>query len=101
MKITSLQDLKKVQKSIAEAAARQEAERVAQLEAQRRLAAQKNLFQQAAGAVHRLPDKRQALLKKQPPAPIATQMQLDEQDVMVEAISDGLMPAACWKPTTR
>nr|WP_315186375.1 Smr/MutS family protein [uncultured Albidiferax sp.] len=89
MKITSLQDLKKIQKSIAEAAALAEAQRVAKLEAQRRLAAQKNLFVQAAGAVHRLPDKRQALLKKQPPEPIATQLKLDEQAVLVEAISDG------------
>jgi DNA-nicking Smr family endonuclease len=89
MKITSLQDLKKIQKSIAEAAALADAERVAKLETQRRLAAQKNLFVQAAGAVHRLPDKRQALLKKQPPEPIATQLQLDEQAVLVEAISDG------------
>lgn len=89
MKITSLQDLKKIQKSIAEAAAMAEAQRVAKLEAQRRLAAQKNLFVQAAGAVHRLPDKRQALLKKQPPEPIATQLHLDEQAVLVEAISDG------------
>ncbi len=89
MKISSLQDLKKIQKSIAEAAARQAAERVAQLETQRRLAAQKNLFVMAAGTVHRLPDKRQALLPKQPPAPIATQLQLDEQAVLVEAISDG------------
>lgn len=89
MKITSLQDLKKIQKSIAEAAALAEAQRVTKLEAQRRLAAQKNLFVQAAGAVHRLPDKRQALLKKKPPEPIATQLQLDEQAVLVEAISDG------------
>nr|WP_315229251.1 Smr/MutS family protein [uncultured Albidiferax sp.] len=89
MKITSLQDLKKIQKSIAEAAAMAEAQRVAKLEAQRRLAAQKNLFVQAAGAVHRLPDKRQALLKKQLPEPIATQLHLDEQAVLVEAISDG------------
>ncbi|BDT66433.1 putative DNA endonuclease SmrA [Comamonadaceae bacterium OS-1] len=89
MKITSLQDLKKIQKSIAEAAALAEAQRVTKLEAQRRLAAQKNLFVQAAGAVHRLPDMRQALLKKKPPEPIATQLQLDEQAVLVEAISDG------------
>jgi DNA-nicking Smr family endonuclease len=89
MKITSLQDLKKIQKSIADAAALQAAERAALLETQRRLAAQKNLFVHAAGAVHRLPDKRQALLKKKQPEPIATQLQLDEQAVLVEAISDG------------
>jgi DNA-nicking Smr family endonuclease len=89
MKITSLQDLKKIQKSIADAAALQAAERAAQLEAERRLAAQKNLFVMAAGAVHRIPDKRKALLKKEQPAPVATQLQRDEQAVLVEAISDG------------
>jgi DNA-nicking Smr family endonuclease len=89
MKITSLQDLKKIQKSIADTAALQAAERAAQLEAERRLAAQKNLFVMAAGAVHRIPDKRKALLKKEQPAPVATQLQRDEQAVLVEAISDG------------
>ena len=89
MKITSLQDLKKIQKSIADAAALQAAEHAAKLETLRRLAVQKNLFVHAAGTVHRLPDKRQALLKKKQPEPIAVQLQLDEQAVLVEAISDG------------
>ncbi len=89
MKITSLQDLKKIQKSIADTAALQAAQRAAELETARRLAAQKNLFVSAAGAVHRIPDKRKALLKKEQPAPVATQLQRDEQAVLVEAISDG------------
>ena len=89
MKITSLQDLKKIQKTIADAAALKAAQQAAELEKQRRLAAQKNLFINAAGAVHRIPDKRKALLKKEQPAPIATQLKLDEQAVLVEAISDG------------
>lgn len=89
MKITSLQDLKKIQKTIADAAALQAAQQAAEQESQRRLTAQKNLFVNAAGAVHRIPDKRKALLKKKQPAPIATQLQLDEQAVLVEAISDG------------
>nr|WP_315232494.1 Smr/MutS family protein [uncultured Albidiferax sp.] len=89
MKITSLQDLKKIQKTIADAAALKAAQQAAELEKQRRLAAQKNLFITAAGAVHRIPDKRKALLKKEQPAPIATQLKLDEQAVLVEAISDG------------
>ncbi|SDP86671.1 DNA-nicking endonuclease, Smr domain [Rhodoferax sp. OV413] len=89
MKINSLQDLKKIQKTIADAAALKAAQQAAELEKQRRLAAQKNLFINAAGAVHRIPDKRKALLKKEQPAPIATQLKLDEQAVLVEAISDG------------
>ena len=89
MKITSLQDLKKIQKTIADAAALKAAQQAAELEKQRRLAAQKNLFITAAGAVHRIPDKRKALLKKEQPAPVATQLKLDEQAVLVEAISDG------------
>nr|WP_315429558.1 Smr/MutS family protein [uncultured Albidiferax sp.] len=89
MKITSLQDLKKIQKTIADAAALKAAQQAAELERQRRLAAQKNLFINAAGAVHRIPDKRKALLKKEQPPPVATQLKLDEQAVLVEAISDG------------
>ncbi|APW37102.1 DNA mismatch repair protein MutS [Rhodoferax koreense] len=89
MKITSLQDLKKIQKSIQETAARQAAERAAQLERERRLAAQKNLFMLAVGAVNPLPDQRKAELRKAQPEPVATQLQRDEQAVLVEAISDG------------
>jgi len=89
MKINSLQDLKKIQKSIQEAAALQAAQRAAQLEKERRLAAQKNLFILAVGAVKPLPDKRKALLKKEQPPPVAAQLQRDEKAVLVEAISDG------------
>jgi DNA-nicking Smr family endonuclease len=89
MKISSLQDLKKIQKAIADAAALQAAQKAAELEAQRRKAAQKNLFVNAAGAVHRLPEQRKALLKKEQPPPLAIQLQRDEQAVLVEALSDG------------
>ena len=88
-KITSLQDLKQIQKAIQEAAAQQAAERAAQLEKERRLAAQQNLFLKAVGAVKPIPDKRKAQLKKDQPPPVATQLLLDEQAVLVEAISDG------------
>ena len=88
-KITSLQDLKQIQKSIQEAAALQAAQRAAQLETERRLAAQQNLFLKAVGGVKPIPDKRKAQLKKDQPPPVATQLALDEQAVLVEAISDG------------
>jgi DNA-nicking Smr family endonuclease len=89
IKITSLQDLKKIQKSIQEAAALQAAQLAAQAEQERRLAAQQNLFLKAVGAVKPIPDKRKAQLKKAQPLPVATQLHLDEQAVLVEAISDG------------
>jgi DNA-nicking Smr family endonuclease len=88
-KITSLQDLKQIQKSIQEAAAREAAQRAAELALERRLDAQKNLFIRAVGAVKPIPDKRKAQLQKAQPAPVAMQLQLDEQAVLVEAISDG------------
>ena len=88
-KITSLQDLKQIQKSIQEAAAREAAQQAAELALARRLDAQKNLFIRAVGPVKPIPDKRNAQLTKEQPPPVAMQLQLDEQAVLVEAISDG------------
>ena len=88
-KITSLQDLKQIQKSIQEAAAREAAQQAAELALARRLDAQKNLFIRAVGPVKPIPDKRKAQLTKEQPPPVAMQLQLDEQAVLVEAISDG------------
>ncbi len=53
-----------------------------------KLAAEKNLFVNAAGAVNPLPDKRKATLRKPPPDPIPRQTQLDDEAVLIEAISD-------------
>jgi len=89
MRITSLQDLKQIQKSIQETAEREAAQRKAQQEKERRLAAQKNLFRLAVGAVQPLPDRRAAVLPKVLPEPVAAQLLRDEQAVLVEAISDG------------
>jgi DNA-nicking Smr family endonuclease len=91
-KINSLAGLKSVKKEI-EDRARQHAQEAADKAAAHalklaRLNADKNLFINAAGLVNPLPDKRQALLKPEQPKPIARQQKLDEQAVLIEAISD-------------
>ena len=51
-------------------------------------ASDRDLFIRAAGAVQPLPDKRQALHKKEHSMPLAMQYQKDEKAVLKEAISD-------------
>ena len=88
VRITALADLKVVKLEI-EALARAQALAAAeQARISARVAAEKNLFINAAGAVNRLPDKRRAPLKKAPPSTEPRQQRLDEQAVLVEAISD-------------
>jgi DNA-nicking Smr family endonuclease len=88
MKINNLADLKKVKREI-DAQARREAEAAAQRALdEKRLAAQRNLFQAAVGKVERLPDKGLANLARKPPAPIPKQRELDEAAAYQEAISD-------------
>ena len=88
VKVTSLAGLQGVKTEI-EARAKQQALQVAErARVAAKLAAEKNLFVNAAGAVNLLPDKRQAVLKKTRPEPIARQAELDEQAVLIEAISD-------------
>ena len=84
----SLADLKLVKSEI-EARAQRRAQQVAALaRARKQAASEKDLFIRAAGAVQPVPDKRRALLKKEPPAPQPMQYQRDEKAVLVEAISD-------------
>lgn len=88
VKVSSLADLKLVQREI-EAQARREAERVAELErARKQAASEKDLFIRAAGAVQPMPVKHRVLLKKTPPPPQPMQYQRDEKAVLIEAISD-------------
>ena len=61
---------------------------VARAEAQRRTEAERNLFQRAAGVVQRLPQHGRVHHVPEPPAPIPAQRQLDDQRVLLEAISD-------------
>ncbi len=88
LKITALADLKAVKREMATQAASHALAEAETAKTAKRLAAEKNLFIHAAGAVNPLPDKRKALLKKEPPSTAPRQQQLDDQAVLIEAISD-------------
>jgi DNA-nicking Smr family endonuclease len=84
----SLKDLQAMQSKLAQDRAREAAAEKAREEARRRAEAEANLFARATGPVHRLPHHGRAQLQAEPPPPIAAQLQLDEQRVLLEAISD-------------
>ncbi len=88
LKITALADLKAVKREMATQAASRALAKAETAKTAKRAAAEKNLFIHAAGAVNPLPDKRKALLKKEPPSTAPRQQQLDDQAVLIEAISD-------------
>jgi DNA-nicking Smr family endonuclease len=85
-------DLKRALKQAAkEAAERVEQERVERARreaAQRSKEAESNLFKQAVGRVHGLPDTGRAELRPARPQPVATRRQQDEQAVLKESLSD-------------
>ncbi len=88
LKVGTLADLKVVKLQI-ENQSRQAADLAAErARTAARLAAEKNLFINAAGAVKSLPDKKSLLLKKKQPSPEPRQHKLDEEAVLREAISD-------------
>ncbi len=88
MKANSLQDLQAIRKQVAERerVAREQAEKRAV--EQKRLDAERNLFERAAGKVERLPAHGRVHHVPEPPAPIPAQRQLDDQRVLQESISD-------------
>jgi DNA-nicking Smr family endonuclease len=88
VKINSLQDLKKVQKQLAEAHEKAKAEAAARAAAARQREAENNLFARAVGAVQRIPDTRQAPRSATVVAPVAVQRQRDEEAVLRDALSD-------------
>ena len=88
MKINSLQDLKKVQKQLAEAHEKAQAEAAARAAAARKREAESQLFERAVGAVKRLPESALALQPKVQIAPVAKQRQMDEAAVLRDALSD-------------
>ena len=88
MKFQSLQDLKHVQKQIAEAQAKAAAEAVARAAELKRIEAEKNLFIRAVGQVAILPSSNKADIPKVPRAPVATQLQRDEAKVIQDSLSD-------------
>jgi DNA-nicking Smr family endonuclease len=88
LKVKALTDLKVVKRAIAEQAQQRQAQASAQVKAVKQAASDRDLFIRAAGAVQPLPDKRQALHKKEHSMPLAMQYQKDEKAVLKEAISD-------------
>lgn len=87
-RLRSLADLGQVQKTLAAEQVRHAAELAARKEAERRAAAERDLFKRAIGAVKPLPAAVRVVLGPEPAAPIPVQRQLDEQRVLREAISD-------------
>lgn len=88
VKVTSLAELKTVQREIAARIAQEAKHAAEQARARRQAASERDLFIRAAGAVKPLPDKRRAMLKKAAPVPVLMRYQHDEQAVLHEAISD-------------
>ena len=88
MKFQSLQDLKHVQKQIAEAQAKAAAEAAARAAELKRIEAEKNLFIRAVGQVAVLPSSNTAHIPKAPRLPVPTQLQIDEAKVVQDSLSD-------------
>jgi DNA-nicking Smr family endonuclease len=88
VKVTSLAELKTVQREIAARIAQEAKHAAEQARARRQASSERELFIRAAGVVQPLPDKRRAMLKKAPPVPVVMRYQHDEQAVLQEAISD-------------
>ena len=88
LKINALSDLKQVKREIEAQAKAQAEQAAAQAVKQRQAVADKDLFIKAAGAVQPLPDKRQAVLKKEKPKPQPAPKQVETPKVLGEALSD-------------
>lgn len=88
MKIHSLQDLKQVQKKMADAHALQAAKDAARLAAEHRAKLEKELFVRAIGNVKPIPAGGRVLLNPEQPAPVAVHRRRDEQAALREALSD-------------
>ncbi|WP_431275496.1 Smr/MutS family protein [Variovorax ureilyticus] len=86
--LKSLADLKDVQRSLAERREREAAEAVAHAAAEKKRAAEQDLFARAIGATQPLRRKAAVHLAPEPPAPLPVQQQLDEQRVLRESLSD-------------
>ncbi|WP_431510205.1 Smr/MutS family protein [Variovorax sp. DAIF25] len=87
--LKNLADLKQVQRQLAETREREAAEAAARAVAERKRAAEKDLFARAVGATEPLRQKTRTVpLAPEPPAPIPVQHQLDEQRVLRESLSD-------------
>jgi DNA-nicking Smr family endonuclease len=88
VKVRTLQDLKLVQKKLAEQQKLAAAQEAARKEAERRRLAEQDLFKRAAGAVQPIRQPARVQLATEQPAPIPVQQQLDDQRVLLESLSD-------------
>jgi DNA-nicking Smr family endonuclease len=88
VKAKSLKDLHHIQQKLAEQQRVAAAQEAARREAERHAHAERNLFARAAGAVQPMRAHRRVHLAPDQPPPIPVQQQLDEQRVLLEAISD-------------
>lgn len=88
MKAKSLQELDAIRGKLAEQQRIAAAAQKAREEAERKAHAERTLFQRAAGEVNPLRAAPRVVLAGELPAPVAVQRQLDDQRVLVEAISD-------------
>ncbi|SCK45885.1 DNA-nicking endonuclease, Smr domain [Variovorax sp. HW608] len=86
--LKSLADLRDVQRSLVEQREREAAEAIARAAAEKKRAAEQDLFARAIGATQPLRRKAAVHLAPEPPAPIPVQQQLDEQRVLRESLSD-------------
>ena len=88
MKAKSLQDLQGIQQRFAHERERLAAQEAARQEHLRRVQAEANLFTRAAGVVQPLASAPRVVLARALPLPVPAQLQLDEQRVLQEALSD-------------
>ena len=88
MKAKSLAELGAIKKHIEEQDRIAREKAAAQALAQKKLEAERNLFQRAAGKVQPLASKGRVHHPPEPVAPVAAQRQLDDQRVLKESISD-------------
>jgi DNA-nicking Smr family endonuclease len=86
--LKSLAELKGVQKTLAEQREREAAEAAVRAAAEKKRAAEQDLFSRAIGATQPLRRRSVVPLAPEPPAPLPVQKQLDEQRVLRESLSD-------------
>jgi DNA-nicking Smr family endonuclease len=86
--LKTLAELKGVQKTLAEQREREAAEAAVRAAAEKKRAAEQDLFSRAIGATQPLRRRPAVPLAPEPPAPLPVQKQLDEQRVLRESLSD-------------
>ena len=86
--LKTLAELKGVQKTLAEQRERETAEAAVRAAAEKKCAAEQDLFSRAIGATQPLRRRPAVPLAPEPPAPLPVQKQLDEQRVLRESLSD-------------